>query len=102
VSVTARERDARSGVEAVLLVPALLLNGWIFCRLWRWFVMPVLPVPPLTMASAIGLGILWEFLRGPLWPQPNDADALDVFLVRGFFHPVLALGVGWCVSWWMP
>ena len=51
------------GVVVVLILNSIL-SGFVLATLWGWFAVPTLHMPPLNIASAIGISMLvgW-FLR---------------------------------------
>ena len=43
-------------------LPYLLYKAWVITILWKWFVMPVFSVPPLSLGYACGLLLIFYFL----------------------------------------
>jgi membrane-associated protease RseP (regulator of RpoE activity) len=42
----------------LLLTIGPLWGGYVLSRLWGWFVVPVLELPPLTWATAYGIALI--------------------------------------------
>lgn len=42
----------------IVAIGNTLLASFIFVDLWRWFVMPVFHLPPLTLAQSVGVNII--------------------------------------------
>lgn len=48
-----------------------LLNGWVLCRLWLWFIAATFHVSPLSIPQAIGVAIV----LGAMHPQTSQSDS---------------------------
>ena len=44
-------------LAVVAIVVGAVMNGYVLSVLWGWFVVPVFSVPPLSIATAIGLSL---------------------------------------------
>lgn len=58
-------------IGIVVLIPfafvgSAILSGWVFQLLWRWFVAQPFGTAELSLAHAIGLGLLVRFLARDL------------------------------------
>lgn len=86
----------------VIGVGSPVLNGWTLTLLWRWFVVPVFPVPPLTISAAIGISLVMAYLthqcedlriKDERDPETKFGHALAWALAK----PGCALLIGWIV-----
>lgn len=51
--------DCLSGIAMVaVIVPWIILNGWILQTLWGWFVVPLFGLDALPLAGAIGIKLV--------------------------------------------
>ena len=89
---------------ALLVAPGLyILNGCVLRILWRWFVIPVTGLPPLTIPMAIGVGLVVGFLTHQPAPRPHEdteesTTRLLGHAIAGLLHPLIVLGVAWIVQ----
>lgn len=86
-----------------VLAWAALVDGFVFVKLWLWFVIPVFGLPILSIPTAIGIGLLVEFLAKPL-PKAEKKEwseaMLNSFLMvtlKGAF----VLTTAWIVTFWL-
>lgn len=51
------------GLVAFILWPfGLLLGGYVFMKLWLWFVVPAFSCNPLSLQAAVGIDLMVSFL----------------------------------------
>lgn len=52
------------GILALVIIPlGSILNGFIICDMWKWFIVPIFPnMPILTIGQAIGLGLITAWM----------------------------------------
>jgi Zn-dependent protease len=87
----------------VLLVPVFLLDGYVFLRLWEWFVLPVFEsAPTFNLLQAIGLSALIGFATTNR-VQPSDDDKtqsekMSAFFMRYYFSPIFTLIIGYIIT----
>ena len=91
--------------QLVLGVVQVLVNGWALAALWGWFAVPIFAVPGLTLAQAIGLGMLAALLAHRT-PAKADADkyAEDWLYtsVTIVVRPLTIVGIGWVATLFLP
>lgn len=80
----------------LLMVPGLALDGWVFSVLWRWFVIPVVPVAPVSVAQGAGLALFVAFLTVAT-RKTDDIPSGAESAVQGIVIALSALGVGWII-----
>lgn len=78
---------------------ALFLKGFIFTYLWKWFVIPVFAVDPISIPLAIGLSIIASFLTVNM----NDITELSseeqlVKIIYMYVYPIIVFGVAFVVQ----
>lgn len=94
---------------AILMVAAILwLNGFALQYLWGLFIVPVFKLPALTVAQAIGVVLVSQFLTKHLSkddPKKDkdepEADAktkaksMGAALLKPFMKPLSFMAAGW-------
>lgn len=104
---------------AILLVAgAAVVGGFVLQQIWWWFITP-LGLPGINLPHAIGITFVMRFLtsqdtseikrlltkdRGEISDQEKLKDtvwSLKHFLYRGYFWPVVVLGMAWLVLQFM-
>ena len=95
----------------VFLVPSYLYIGFVFSRLWAWFIVPVFNLPALTVMQAVGINIVVGLLTSG-YPknefkikdgqlvEVNGVDAVSGRIVWIFLYVSFVWGIGWCWHWW--
>jgi hypothetical protein len=84
-------------LAAIFFIPLGLLDGWALSVLWRWYVVPVFDIRPISVIEAFGLALFVGLLRAKRSPE-RDEDALEGTLAEIFFvafMPLFFLGMGW-------
>lgn len=81
----------------ILLSPfTCLLRGYVFARLWLWFVVPQFHCDPLRIPIALGLSLfIWFATAEGAGTERKDPDELlERFLGICLVAPLLTLGIG--------
>lgn len=82
----------------LLLVDAVIyvFNGFVLKVLWGWFIAPKFQLPTLSLASAIGLGIVVGFLTSHSYPEEKElGDRISRIVAHNLIIPTFALLAGW-------
>ncbi len=84
-----------------LLVFASFVEGFTFCCLWRWFVVP-LGLPEISTVHSVGLSLIISFLTYHHYNFKKDdevgaLDTLGHLLVR----PITTLALGWLLHFFI-
>lgn len=104
------------GLTALVLAPSFLvgvLDAVVIADLWRWFAVPALHVPPLSVGFAFGLNLLvLSFVRNPRrWKadvsKTSDDPQVKVKLkkaaafaaVKKYVSRLLQLAAGMLFAW---
>ena len=85
-------------VLAMVISP--VINGFIFSKLWLWFIVPIFETNPLKLAEAIGLMFLINYLGRKCDKNVND-NWWEEFINSIFFLIIMAgftLLFGWIVT----
>lgn len=86
----------------VLFVPLLLFRAWAFLCLYGWFAIPAFGLPALNYPLAIGLLLLWDWLRPKSALKAEYADPVWHQTLAVFVSTLFALLFGWILkAWWL-
>lgn len=89
-----------------LIILAILIStityGWTLSVLWKWFAVPILGLPPVSIMEAMGIALVIGFLSRQM-PSSNikDKSAAELFgayLGSAIFYPFVILILGWIIS----
>lgn len=93
------------------LVFTTIINGFVLCKLWIWFVVPTFGLQALTIIQAIGLSYIISFLTGKnnLFKNGNNIDdteddntmAMLALLFLPLTYSVVVLFIGYLISLFM-
>lgn len=82
-------------IFAFLLIP---VDGFVFQRLWGWFLVPNFDLPELSLAQSIGLSLAVNYATVQWMKQPEDNwECIHDSLV----YSLMALLVGWITHLFM-
>ena len=84
-------------VLALFISP--IVNGFVFCKLWAWFIVTTFNANPLRIIEAIGIIFLINFVRAKREKENTDdfwEKFTDAFLYM-FIYAGFALLAGWIV-----
>lgn len=92
------------GCLLVLLITpiSIALNGWALATLWAWFIAPVFSVSNLSIANAIGIATVVNFIvPKPAKPKPEKkptmGELIAQMLLEVFLNPLFAVLFGWLI-----
>ncbi|MGI6423606.1 MAG: hypothetical protein ACOX0X_03270 [Candidatus Dojkabacteria bacterium] len=89
-------------VFSILLVISAVITGFVLSVLWRWFIIPIFSLPPLSIPQATGIAIIVDFLTYQRHEEKDDNKKLiEKFLgslVYVIFYPLIILGLGWVIQ----
>ncbi len=84
-----------------------IYSGWILKTLWTWFVVPTFGLPGLSIASAIGLGLVVRWLTY-VYHSESEEERSKGFgekwltaVMTGGIIGLLCLLVGWICKQYM-
>ncbi len=84
---------AVSMLGLLLLVPLALWAGFVFSKLWLWFLVP-LGVHPIGAWTGTGLYLMGRYVSSSKGRVMDEEDFIDRAFVHPIFIPALALGLG--------
>ena len=86
-------------VLAMIITP--IINGFVFSKLWFWFIVPTLQMQPLRVIEAIGIIFLINFIRVKRDKEADKNKFWETFasnMVFIVFMAGFALLFGWVVT----
>lgn len=90
-----------SGIAAI----SWLLRGYVLSVLWRWFMVPILGLPALSVPQAIGIALVVGMLTHQSHHYPENKNEKTstkvVWVLEPFIAPFATLLVGWIVRQYM-
>lgn len=86
-------------VLAMIISP--IINGFVFSKLWFWFIVPIFEMQPLRVVEAIGIMFLISFIRAKMDKEADKYDFWTTFAANMAFIVLtagFALLSGWVVT----
>ena len=86
-------------VLAMIISP--IINGFVFSKLWFWFIVPTFQMQPLRVVEAIGIIFLINFIRVKRDKEADKDKFWETFtsnVVFTVFVAGFALLSGWVVT----
>jgi hypothetical protein len=86
-----------------MAAPAYIWRGYVLSLLWGWFMVPTFSLPRLSITAAIGIALTVGMLTS-CSDDNNDKTQAEIFtglVATSFILPLMVLGVGWVVTWFM-
>lgn len=87
-----------------VMIAALIWRGFVFSKLWAWFIVPVFHAPSLTVGTAIGVAAVTGFLTAKVEVAAKEKQTLEAFyqsLGAALAHPAFCLLFGWIIKQWI-
>lgn len=91
----------------LLAAGALTFNGLALSILWRWFAVPLLHLPPLSLAGAIGVSLVVSFLthqysrEEPAETEKQKRERRVHVAAYCILRPLFLLAAGALVRLWL-
>ncbi len=79
-----------------------LWSAFALCKMWQWFIVSEFGVPPLKMATAIGVSMVVTYLTHQM--SNNDkplAQQFPLLCAMAFLKPTFLLLFGWIITLFM-
>jgi len=86
-------------VLAMIISP--IINGFVFSKLWLWFIVPTFQMQPLRVVEAIGIIFLINFIRAKRNKEVDKDKFWETFATKMVFIVLMAgfaLLSGWVVT----
>ena len=86
-------------VLAMIISP--IINGFVFSKLWLWFIVPIFQMQPLRIVEAIGIIFLINFIRMKRDRAADKEEFWKTFTTNMIFVVLMAgfaLLSGWVVT----
>ncbi len=88
------------------MVVTTLLEGYVLSVLWRWFMVPILGLPALSVVQAIGIALVVAMLthqKSHDYPEDKEKSIAKqvAIILAPFLGPLTALLMGWVIHQFM-
>jgi hypothetical protein len=83
---------------AMIISP--IINGFVFSKLWLWFIVPIFQIHPLRVVEAIGIIFLINFIKVKKDKEADKDKFWETFATNMVFVVLMAgfaLLSGWVV-----
>lgn len=78
-----------------------ILNGWAFSVVWEMFMVPIFHVPALSIAQALGVGIILNWYSTAAHINTNDSKELLSNALNVLLKPIIAVVFGYVLLQFM-
>lgn len=86
----------------LLAVLGSIMGGWALSVTWRWFIVPVFSAPTLTIAQAIGVGLVVNLLTSRQTKEEDEDESWIEKVIKAaiyvVLYPLMAVGIGWIIK----
>jgi hypothetical protein len=83
------------------MIFSVVITGFVFAKLWLWFIVPIFQFQPLRLVESIGIIVLISFVMVKQDNSVTNGNFWDKFVDSIMFTVVssgLALLCGWIVT----
>lgn len=88
----------------IAIIIEFILNGFVLCILWSWFIIPVFHLPKLFLVQAIGIGLVIDYLtKQHNFKKENEFDEIHMdenkirSVIFSLMKPIIVLIMGWII-----
>lgn len=85
----------------LLFVPAFIFDGKVIQLLWKWHIYPYFEVSQLGLVQAMGLSLVIHVLTRQEKIMTEDENMPFRMLVNGVLSNLVALGIGFALSFFV-
>lgn len=86
---------------ALSIIASSLLGGFVFSKLWEWFIVYAFNVQSVTVIQSIGILFFLNFITHKVKSKSDTKFTWQVF-VEKFVNEIvilsLSLGIGWMIT----
>jgi len=87
---TTHQHAFHSVITLLLVVPNMLLHGWLFTYVWRWFVVEPLGAAPIGIADGLGLSVIFAWFTSGM---PRDKEHEGEPLQQMVYSALMTVGL---------
>jgi len=86
-------------INLFYLIIGVFVNGFVFMKLWLWFIVPIFDLKPLTIAMAIGITLVFNFVTMKIdSTKESTAETSIANFILFLSASGMFLLIGWIVS----
>lgn len=82
----------------LMMVPIAIARGYCLSVLWRWFAVPIFHLPTLTIAQAIGIGMVVGMFQTSTSSGKHSGKEVTSIIFGNVFAWLIVLGMGWILK----
>lgn len=82
-------------IAVVMVIPLILLRGFVLSTMWSWFVCP-LGIAPISFSLAVGLSLVVGLFHVPDYYDKSLSESLKTVGMI-YLGPIVSLIFGWVV-----
>lgn len=97
-----------AGLFLVFAAVSIVLNGWALGILWGWFIVPMLGLPQISVAQAMGIAAIVRLLTYRhirevvyVYEEKDEAIALAKEFVIVILQPFIILFLGYIIHFFV-
>lgn len=89
-----------AGLMLVIGIPAMLIRGFVFMKLWNWFVVGTVTGINMTWIVASGIALMVSFLTAHTIGVKDERTPKEKYTAAGmeFIAPLFILFFGWILT----
>jgi hypothetical protein len=77
-------------MTVIMLAFGCAFNGWVLAKIWAWIITPTFHLPALTVAQAVGLSLVYNFITNkPDLTKQNAKGSLLGLLLTAMISTVV-------------
>lgn len=79
----------------------IMWSGYVLSIVWGWFIVPIFHLPPLTVAQAISVSLVFGLFRSHTSCAKDKDEPSWAPLLTAFLAPLLVLAFGAILRHWL-
>lgn len=88
-------------VTILFICTATVVQGCVLSILWNWFMPVLFGLPTLGVAGAIGVTMVFRFMKGMDYESDKKKNGWDVIFTSVIVYPLVTLLLGYIVKQFM-
>jgi len=82
------------------IIVGAFIGGFMFMKLWEWFIVYAFAVKPLTFIESLGVAFFWSYLK---YTKAKDEEKFSIELLYKawgniIIWSIMILGTGWIIT----
>lgn len=84
----------------IILTLSVFIGGFIFIKLYEWFIIPVFHLPQPTFTQALGIMLFIGYLKGTSKKDTENDKSIEDYIedcIKSMVLAVFVLGLGYLI-----